>query len=130
MPKSDANDCQFIQPSYEGGEAVQWLERLQTKAAADGSRQDVEKARLMDTLQRDKKSWSTSHPRHRLLDALFGFQNYRERQQVELNRLRGLYKLTTRTQKTASSKLKPLLVKHYANRTAVSRPPRAVRQQV
>lgn len=54
-------------------------------------------------MQRDH-SWSSTHPRHRLLDALFGFQSYYERQQAELERFRGLYKHVSKKHKTVRNR--------------------------
>lgn len=57
-----------------------------------------EKQHLLQRLRRDKGKWNSSHPRHRLLDALFGYVDYYERQAAEIERLRGLYKKVTQTQ--------------------------------
>jgi carnosine N-methyltransferase len=52
----------------------------------------------------DKKSgkWGTSHPRYRLLEALWAYTNYRERHMAELDRWRSLYKSTGKKQKKVS----------------------------
>lgn len=55
------------------------------------SRHVQEKTRLLDRLKRDEGTWNNHHPRHRLLDALYGYSRYYQRQKEELERLRGLY---------------------------------------
>lgn len=57
-----------------------------------------EKTNLLDRLRRDKGSWSSNHPRHRLLDALYGFTKYQQRHKEELERLKGLYSKVTKQQ--------------------------------
>ena len=57
-----------------------------------------EKQHLLQRLRRDKGKWNSNHPRHRLLDALFGYVDYYERQAAEVERLRGLYKKVTKSQ--------------------------------
>ncbi|KAK7418442.1 hypothetical protein QQX98_003934 [Neonectria punicea] len=60
----------------------------------------LEKKRLLDALARPHGSLPTNHPRYRLLDALHGFTNYQERQKAELDRLKGLYKHVSKSQKS------------------------------
>ncbi|KAF4340510.1 trehalase [Fusarium beomiforme] len=45
-------------------------------------------------------NWNAHHPRHRLLDALYGYRRYHERQKAELDRFEGLYKHVSRAQKS------------------------------
>lgn len=68
----------------------------------------------MQALKRDS-NWSSTHPRHRLLDALFGFQSYYERQQTELERFRGLYKHVSRKHKTVKATHSPFNVFYRGN---------------
>jgi hypothetical protein len=63
---------------------------------------EKEKGKLLERLNRHHGSWSASHPRHRLLDALHGFTKYAHRQQEEIDRLRGLYKHMSKSQKLVS----------------------------
>lgn len=71
---------------------------------AKGSRHEAERARLLETLARDDATLSSTHPRHRLLDAIYGYQRYHERQWAEMDRFRGLYKHVTKKQKTVRTK--------------------------
>jgi hypothetical protein len=41
---------------------------------------------LMKRMDRKHGKWGTIHPRHRLLEALFGFTKYRETSMAELQR--------------------------------------------
>lgn len=61
-----------------------------------------EKAHLMKRMDRKSGKWGSSHPRHRLLEALFGYTRYRERNMAELDRWRSLYKSVGKKQKKAS----------------------------
>ncbi|KAF5577157.1 trehalase [Fusarium pseudocircinatum] len=44
--------------------------------------------------------WNAQHPRHRLLDALYGYRRYHERQKAEVDRFEGLYKHVSRAQRS------------------------------
>jgi carnosine N-methyltransferase len=46
--------------------------------------------------------WNAQHPRHRLLDALYGYRRYHERQKAEVDRFEGLYKHVSRAQRSVS----------------------------
>jgi hypothetical protein len=61
-----------------------------------------EKAHLMKRIDSKSGRWTSSHPRHRLLEALFGYTRYRERNMAELDRWRSLYKSVGKKQKKAS----------------------------
>ncbi|KAG8424070.1 hypothetical protein J3459_007996 [Metarhizium acridum] len=71
----------------------------QSFQVAEASRHDVEKERLLSIMARDHGTWSPNHPRYRLLDALHGFSKYYERQRTDVDRLRGLYKYASESQK-------------------------------
>ncbi|RBA20962.1 hypothetical protein FPRO05_08409 [Fusarium proliferatum] len=45
-------------------------------------------------------NWNAQHPRHRLLDALYGYRRYHERQKAEVDRFEGLYKHASRAQRS------------------------------
>ena len=62
-------------------------------------RHDKEKAELLQRLSRGTGKWDSSHPRHRLLDALYGFRKYFDRNMDEVKRWKKLYKGVTRQQK-------------------------------
>ncbi|KAM3446915.1 hypothetical protein MY3296_009221 [Beauveria thailandica] len=88
------------QTMHDSEDAIDMLESFRrAQEPIKGSRHESEKERLLQSLRRDR-NWSSTHPRHRLLDALFGFQSYYERQQVELERFRGLYKHLSKKHKT------------------------------
>ncbi|OAA53374.1 N2227-like protein [Cordyceps fumosorosea ARSEF 2679] len=88
------------QTTHDSEDAIDLLESFRrAQEPVKGSRHEAMKVRLLQSLQRDR-NWSSAHPRHRLLDALYGFQSYYERQQVELERFRGLYKHLGRKHKT------------------------------
>ncbi|KAH7397466.1 N2227-like protein-domain-containing protein [Pyrenochaeta sp. MPI-SDFR-AT-0127] len=65
----------------------------------DSARHRQEKAHLMKRMDRKSGKWSTVHPRYRLLEALYGFTKYRERNMAELDRWRNLYKNMGKKQK-------------------------------
>ncbi|KAL4726610.1 hypothetical protein ACLX1H_005498 [Fusarium chlamydosporum] len=58
------------------------------------------KKKLAKAMARGWGNWNGHHPRHRLLDALYGYSRYYERQKAELDRLEGLYKHVSRAQKS------------------------------
>ena len=58
-----------------------------------------EKAHLMKRMDRKSGKWGTSHPRYRLLEALWAYTRYRERHMAELDRWRTLYKSVSKQQK-------------------------------
>ncbi|KAI8685282.1 hypothetical protein NCS55_00199100 [Fusarium keratoplasticum] len=62
------------------------------------------KKKLMGNMARDAGTWNKNHPRHRLLDALYGFSKYHERQKVELDRFEGFYKHVTKAQRALLEK--------------------------
>lgn len=92
--------CPLIQPQ----ETVVEIRHVdltleQSFQVAEASRHDIEKERLLSIMARDHGTWSPNHPRYRLLDALHGFSKYYERQRADVDRLRGLYKYASKSQK-------------------------------
>ncbi|KAK1980071.1 N2227-like protein-domain-containing protein [Colletotrichum cereale] len=67
-------------------------------------RHEQEKKSLLKRMSRLHGKWDTSHPRHRLLEALFGFSRYKARHMVELDRWKGLYKHVSKAQKAVVEK--------------------------
>jgi hypothetical protein len=59
----------------------------------------AEKTELLKRLSRKHGTWNSNHPRWRLLDALHGYVAYYSRQAEELDRLKGLYKKVSKSQK-------------------------------
>ncbi|CAG7566342.1 unnamed protein product [Fusarium equiseti] len=62
------------------------------------------KKKLDKSMARGWGNWNVHHPRHRLLDALYGYSRYYERQKAELDRLQGLYKHVSKAQKSLLEK--------------------------
>lgn len=58
-----------------------------------------EKEKLLQRMRKDTGKYTSNHPRHRLLDALHGFSKYYDRQKEEIDRLKGLYKNVSKSQK-------------------------------
>lgn len=58
-----------------------------------------EHSRLLQSLERSNGKWDVSHPRHRLLTALYGFSRYNEGSQSDLNRWKDLYKKVPKRQR-------------------------------
>jgi hypothetical protein len=68
----------------------------------DSPRHRQEKAHLLKRIDKKSGKWGTSHPRYRLLEALWAYTSYRERHMAELDRWRSLYKSTGKKQKKVS----------------------------
>ncbi|CAG7921062.1 unnamed protein product [Penicillium olsonii] len=58
-----------------------------------------EHSRLLQSLERSNGKWDSSHPRHRLLTALYGFTKYKDGSQSDINRWKDLYKKVPKRQK-------------------------------
>ncbi|KAJ5339963.1 hypothetical protein N7452_006691 [Penicillium brevicompactum] len=56
-------------------------------------------ARLLQTLDRSSGKWDSSHPRHRLLAALYGFASYENGSRSDINRWKDLYKKVPKRQR-------------------------------
>ncbi|WYZ36820.1 hypothetical protein EsH8_II_000326 [Colletotrichum jinshuiense] len=67
-------------------------------------RQEQEKKNLLKRMSKSHGKWDTNHPRHRLLEALFGFSRYKPRQMAELDRWKGLYKHVSKAQRAVLEK--------------------------
>jgi hypothetical protein len=78
----------------------------------DTPRHAAEKKKLLERLQRrpDDK-WTSSHARHRLLDALYAYKKYYPRQIEELDRLKSLYDKATGPQRKVSNTTIPIPLK-------------------
>jgi hypothetical protein len=75
---------------------------MQPREVLDSPRHRQEKAHLIKRMDRNHGKWGSSHPRFRLLEALFSYSKYRDTNMVELDRWRGLYKNVGKQQKKAS----------------------------
>ena len=76
---------------------------MSAKDTLDSPRHRQEKAHLMKRMVRKHGKWTPSHPRYRLLDALYGYSRYRDQSMVGLDRWRDLYKNIGKKQKKVSS---------------------------
>lgn len=90
-----------VQVTIEHHQQCQHQQEEQPDVAPEPAtpRHTQEKKNLLQRLRRDKGHWVRTHPRYRLLDALYGYTHYYERQVAEIDRLKGLYKRTTKDQK-------------------------------
>ena len=73
-------------------------------SALRSPRHRQEKAHLMKRMDRKSGKWTTNHPRYRLLEALWAYTRYRERQMAELDRWRSLYKSVSKKQMKACTR--------------------------
>lgn len=56
------------------------------------SSHEEERARLLGRIDRGNSQWDDKHPRWKLLEALHGFDRYKEITTAEIDRFEGLYK--------------------------------------
>jgi hypothetical protein len=73
----------------------------------ESPRQRQEKAHLMKRMDRKSGKWTSTHPRYRLLDALYSFSRYRERNLAELKRWRDMYSNVRSKQRQVSNRTRP-----------------------
>ncbi|QQK46513.1 N2227-like protein [Penicillium digitatum] len=59
-----------------------------------------EHTRLLQSLERSSGKWDSTHPRHRLLTALYGYDSYKDKNIAEVDRWRNLYKNVPKRQRT------------------------------
>jgi hypothetical protein len=79
--------------------AAQDVLQMGSMPPSESPRHRQEKAHLLKRMSRKTGKWSPTHPRYRLLEALYGFTKYRERNMVELTRWRSLYGNVSKQQK-------------------------------
>lgn len=79
-----------------------------------------EKAHLMKRMDRKSGKWTTNHPRYRLLEALWAYTRYRERQIAELDRWRSLYKSVSKKQMKARIQ-SDIEIRNFANHSTDGR---------
>jgi hypothetical protein len=91
----DIEDAHIAQDSLHMGV-------MPSHVAQASPRYRQEKAHLTKRMNRKSGKWGTSHPRYRLLEALWGYSRYRERNMAELDRWRTLYKSVGKKQKKVS----------------------------
>ncbi|KAL4935388.1 hypothetical protein BDV06DRAFT_217469 [Aspergillus oleicola] len=68
-------------------------------------RQEAETINLQNRLSRNTGKWNASHPRHRLLMALYGFTRYKVLNLAEVKKWRDLYKHLPKSQKSIVEKV-------------------------
>lgn len=85
------------------GQVAQDPLQMESMLPSESPRHRQQKAALMERMNRHHGKWDTIHPRHRLLETLYGFTKYRERNMAELSRWRSLYKNVSKKQKQVLS---------------------------
>jgi hypothetical protein len=75
---------------------------MPSRDISDSSRHRQEEAHLVKRMDRKNGKWNLSHPRYRLLEALFSYSKYRDSNIAELDRWRNLYKNVGKQQKNVS----------------------------
>ncbi|OAL44678.1 N2227-domain-containing protein [Pyrenochaeta sp. DS3sAY3a] len=106
--KNDAPTTHEASFQYENGQLAQdplAMGSMPSNDLQDSPRHRQEKAHLMKRMDSKHGKWSSTHPRYRLLEALFGFTKYRERNMAELDRWRKLYKNVGKKQKKTLEKV-------------------------
>ncbi|KAH6629125.1 N2227-like protein-domain-containing protein [Boeremia exigua] len=78
--------------------------KIGSMGASESPRHRHEKVHLMKRMNRKTGKWNTVHPRYRLLEALYGFTKYRERNMAELDRWRSMYGNVGKSQKKVLEK--------------------------
>lgn len=73
--------------------------QMDSMAPSESPRHGQEKAHLMKRLSRKHGTWNAMHPRYRLLEGLYGFSKYRERNMAELRKWRSQYNSVSKAQK-------------------------------
>ncbi|KAL4969444.1 N2227-like protein-domain-containing protein [Aspergillus stella-maris] len=68
-------------------------------------RQEIETLNLQHRLSRRTGKWNASHPRHRLLMALYGFSRYKQLNLAETKKSRDMYKHVPKAQKNLVEKV-------------------------
>lgn len=100
--KSDAPTTHEASIQYENAQLAQdplAMGSMASNDLQDSPRHRQEKAHLIRRMDPKHGKWSSTHARYRLLEALFGFTKYRERNMAELDRWRKLYKNVGKKQK-------------------------------
>jgi hypothetical protein len=92
----------FTQDVLDSVQNPMQMGAMPPKEVYDSPRHRQEKAHLMKRMDRKHGKWGSSHPRFRLLEALFSYSKYRDSNMAELDRWRGLYKNVGKQQKKAS----------------------------
>ena len=93
-----------IEAVYDGNKdnAAQDPLQMGSMTPSESPRHRQEKAHLMKRMDRKTGKWDWIHPRYRLLEALYGFTKYRERNMAELERWRSMYRNVGKAQKKVS----------------------------
>ncbi|KAJ8111501.1 hypothetical protein OPT61_g5919 [Boeremia exigua] len=96
-----------LSAEYDGNEekAAQDPLSMGSMGAEESPRHRQEKAHLVKRMDRKTGKWDRIHPRHRLLEALYGFSKYRERNMVELDKWRTMYASVGKAQKKTLAKV-------------------------
>lgn len=94
----------FAQDGFPNAQNPMKFGAMPRNNALASARQRQEKAHLLKRMNRQQGKWTSSHPRYRLLEALYGFSKYRDTNMAELDRVRGLFRNVSKSQKKVSGK--------------------------
>jgi hypothetical protein len=88
----------------EAGLSAQDPMQIGSMPPTESPRQRQEKAHLMKRMDRNSGKWTSAHPRYRLLETLYSFSRYRERNLAELKRWRDMYSNVKSKQEQVSNR--------------------------
>jgi hypothetical protein len=91
----------------EAGLPAQDPMQMGSMTLTESPRQRQEKAHLMKRMDRKSGKWTSTHPRYRLLETLYSFSRYRERNLAELKRWRDMYSNVKSKQRQVSNRTRP-----------------------
>ncbi|KAG9188939.1 carnosine N-methyltransferase [Alternaria panax] len=80
------------------------MDAMSSSDSSGSPRHRQEKAHLQKRMDKKSDKWGISHPRYRLLEALWAYTRYRERHMAELDRWRSLYKSVGKKQRKTLEK--------------------------
>lgn len=95
-------ETSYVQDAIDAAQDPLQMGAMPFVGGQNSARHHQEKGQLWKRMDRKYGKWGTSHPRYRLLEALFGFTKYRELNMAELDRWRGLYENIGKKQKRVS----------------------------
>jgi hypothetical protein len=105
-PSSDLTstiDTIYAHDVHDAAQNPLQMGSMSPKDMFHSSRHRQEKAHLLKRMARKHGKWNPSHPRYRLLDALYGYSRYRDQNMAELDRWRGLYKAVGKKQRKVNT---------------------------
>jgi hypothetical protein len=100
-----STDLEAVQISMHNAPIAQdpiHMDVMPPSGGQSSPRHRQEKVHLLKRMDRKSGKWGTSHPRYRLLEALWGYSRYRGRNMADLDKWRTLYKSVGKKQKKVS----------------------------